>query len=595
MFLSWKRSAQASAPPVRDDFRDVFQGRLVARLASRNRVVKGADSRLGPGKGMINRVQPKKEALRFQATSGSSDPHQVSGAKERNRRDEAHRTRKQAESQAAIPGLAADHRQSVSSSGQNNQGAASASPPPALQDLMTFLQSQPNGALKIPPEQVPAVAAYLVAAGLPHEEVEGLLSSRGFSEQGLSAADLQAAWQRTQGQGASAETLAEPKPRPQQSLAGLNLSPEAQEMLQTPDYRAHWQRLTVSEDMLPILRLALARLGSSPQALARLEEEAQGHGLPLSRVWQILQQGQNRGIVPAANEPSPPSPGENPSPAAMLAARPVTAEEVAEWRQLLLKAGLQPEMVEKMLGQASPATQGDLKATLLALAPPEEPATVLSEPKPLYLPENLRQSPFFQPDQTDGGQSHRFGQGSGDQQPGAAANLASDLAEAFGLPAFSTELSSFTPLGTGLGAPLSAAGPLWNPIAPEVRGSLWSQLQSAIFSNLQPGESRVSLNLNPPEMGHIQLNLHLSGQELAVTAVASRPDVAELATQGVQQLLQALAQQGLVLTQFQVRLQDHPQGLTAAAQAGGREKPGESGERFPAANRRRRGEVDRFV
>ncbi len=155
----------------------------------------------------------------------------------------------------------------------------------------------------------------------------------------------------------------------------------------------------------------------------------------------------------------------------------------------------------------------------------------------------------------------------------------------------------FNPNVNGAAA-LSNTAPLWNPVAPEVRESLWSQLQSGIISNLQPGENQVSLRLNPPKMGQIQLTLNLNGQELTVTAVASRPEVAELANQGVQQLMQALAQQGLVLSQFQVRLQDQPQGLiTNVAHASGRDKPGESGgERPPTTTTRRRaGEVDRFV
>ena len=46
--------------------------------------------------------------------------------------------------------------------------------------------------------------------------------------------------------------------------------------------------------MLPTLRLALARLGGSPEVLAQLDNASQGsQGIPLSRVWQILQNLQN--------------------------------------------------------------------------------------------------------------------------------------------------------------------------------------------------------------------------------------------------------------------------------------------------------------
>jgi flagellar hook-length control protein FliK len=186
------------------------------------------------------------------------------------------------------------------------------------------------------------------------------------------------------------------------------------------------------------------------------------------------------------------------------------------------------------------------------------------------------------------------GNGGENQQYGAA-DLAATRGEAFGLPAFAAELLTFNSQVPGTGAPLSSTSPAWLSFAPEVRAALWSQLHSGIISNLQPGESQVSLKLNPPELGQIQLTLNLNGQELTVTAVASRPDVAELATQGVQQLLQSLAQQGLVLTQFQVRLQEHPGVQTSSLLAGNREKNSESGEKFPPPSRRRSSEVDRFV
>jgi flagellar hook-length control protein FliK len=114
-------------------------------------------------------------------------------------------------------------------------------------------------------------------------------------------------------------------------------------------------------------------------------------------------------------------------------------------------------------------------------------------------------------------------------------------------------------------------------------------------ANLSQGENQVTISLNPPELGHIQLSLNLSGQELAVTAVATRPEVAALANLGVPQLIQALAQQGLVLTQFQVRLQDQPTGQIAPVVAGARQKGSEPGGNLSTSSRRRSGEVDRFV
>ena len=86
-----------------------------------------------------------------------------------------------------------------------------------------------------------------------------------------------------------------------------------------------------------------------------------------------------------------------------------------------------------------------------------------------------------------------------------------------GLGAFFPELQMFSQSGGGAAAALSSLDPGWRPLSPQVRESLWSQIQSGITANLTPGESQVSLNLNPPELGHIQLNLRLVGQVHEIT------------------------------------------------------------------------------
>ncbi len=611
MFLSPGRGAQASTPPVQDSFREVFQGRLVARLSSQAKASGGTQRRssllkttrkgntqLGLGKGRATgRSQQGTKKSAPGAVSDSGESGRVSSTRGRKLWDEARQTHKKSKSQTAALSLGADQTHASSQPVPNPNGSASASPPQALQDLIAFVQSQPDGILKIPMGQAPAVAAVLLNAGLPQEEVDRLLFAPGAQEKGLSAVDLEAAWQRVQGLTAAREPSEGPGGQP---IDGSNLPQEAQEIRQNPDYRALWERLSLPQSMLPTLRLALARLGGAPEDLAQLEEETQGNGIPLARVWQLLQNVLGRQTLDQTSAQSQPSPGENFSQAAILGERPVTGEEMAEWRQVLIKAGLQPELVEKLLGQESPANQEELKATLLALAPQEELPPEQSVPKPLYLPNFLRLRPVSLQDQARGEQPHLEGNGTGEQQQGMAAELAASFpgattGEGAGLPAFSAELQIFTQGPTAAAGPLSSTGPAWGLLSPEVRESLWAQLQSGIVSNLNPGESQVSISLNPPELGQIQLTLRLSGQELAVTAVATRPEVAELATQGVQQLLQGLAQQGFVLTQFQVRLQEQPTSQAAPVFAGTREKGSESGGKFHAPSRRRSGEVDRFV
>jgi hypothetical protein len=627
MFLSSGRGARASSPPVQNTFQEVFQGRLLTRRASRDTGLQGAvrrsfrlgshretDPRLELGRNFspVQSHQGKGESA-LQGAARPGESHQTFAASVRKPREKPHQTQKQPESQVAIPGLGADNGLSSSPPPQPNNTAASTNPPPALRQFIAFLQSLPNGNLKIPAGEAPAVAAFLRSAGLPQEEVARLLPAGGSLEKSLSAADLEAAWQRYQEMGSSPGPQAtsgqslgktdlppENLATPAQSLGGANLPPEAHELIQSPEYQRLWERLTLPESMLPILRLALARLGGSPEQLAQLEEAAQANGIPLARVWQILQK---RPDSLTLNEPSnkgQSSPGEDFSQSAIIGKHPVRGEEVEEWRQVLLKAGLTPEVVEKLLGRVTPANQEELKTALLALAPPGEQPPTAAEPKPLYLPGNLTLRPFLWQDQAGGDQPHLNGNTAGEKQPGAPAELTSSLpagspGEAFGPPAFPIELQALTPGEPSSGAPLSNTLPAWRFLAPEVRESLWSQLRSGIISNLVPGESQVSLSLNPPELGQIQLTLRLSGQELAVTAVATRPEVAEMATFGVQQLLQALAQQGLVLTQFQVRLQDQPARQPTPVLAGAREKGSEPGERSPTSSRRRSGEVDCFV
>ena len=125
------------------------------------------------------------------------------------------------------------------------------------------------------------------------------------------------------------------------------------------------------------------------------------------------------------------------------------------------------------------------------------------------------------------------------------------------------------------GSSTGNASTVWGPFSPDIQEPLWAQLQSGVVSNLSQGENQVTISLNPPDMGQIQLSLQLNGQDLAVTAVATRPEVAAMANQGMPQLAEALAQQGLVLTQFQVHVQGQPGSQVAQVAAGARQKGSE--------------------
>jgi hypothetical protein len=351
------------------------------------------------------------------------------------------------------------------------------------------------------------------------------------------------------------------------------------------------------------VRLALARLGASPQALAQLEDKGQGQGIPLTRVWQVLQSIKDNLNPGGTSEQTGATAAAEASQAAVLGQQKVTGTEMEEWRQVLLKAGLPAEVVEKLLGQKSPGTQEELKTSLLAAAPTEEPLSIVAEPKPLYQPQNLQMRSFFWQTNLGGDQPQLNGDGSEAKGENPTAQLATPAptpvtpatGENFGLSAFAAEFQGLAQEAAGAAVPLSDSGPTWPLPPPEVQESIWTQLQSGITSNLDQGENRVTLNLNPPELGKIQLTLNLSGQDLSVTAVATRPETAELASLGMPQLVQALAQQGLVLTDFQVRLQDQPGRQISPVLAGTRDKGSAPGGQSSTSSRRRSGEVDRFV
>jgi flagellar hook-length control protein FliK len=287
-----------------------------------------------------------------------------------------------------------------------------------------------------------------------------------------------------------------------------------------------------------------------------------------------------------------PEAGANPGRQAVLDAPPA-AQEVEQWRQLLLQSGFSPEMATDLLGNQTPASVAELRARLAALAPAAPPPKTQEAPKPLYLPEDLRLRSLWWGDHS----APESGLGEGERGL---------TQESEGQPwthNFTPEnRGEFTAWLNALAAPPAAPGPglgggPLGPLSPEMRQVVWSQLEAGILGNLKPGESRLDLVLDPPHLGRVELTLNLKGEHLAVTAMLTRPEVAHWAGAGVEQLVQALAQQGLILSQFQVQVRegrgDNPGFLSQEVRAMGRKEPAPSdGE---AARRRRTGRVDRFV
>ncbi|MDD2902402.1 MAG: flagellar hook-length control protein FliK [Syntrophales bacterium] len=415
---------------------------------------------------------------------------------------------------------------------QGTPAVGAAEMPAALKSLMDLVNQQPGQNLKVPPDRLPEVESFLLRTGISPDQLEKLLNSPRFQEQGLTAAELQAAWQNSI----------------KSSLAsqGVGQNGSLTALTSQSDYREIWENLVLPPQSLADLRLELQQLGVAPEAVAKLTEQNYPQGLPLTQVWQLLQQA-----------------GKN---ADSLAHSPLLlngGEQVGKWRQLLEQAGMDQEVAQSLVSGSSPTTREELRTGLLKMAPPAVQLQGQEIPKPLYLPQSVRVRAFPMWQQPDLGQG-----GSGDSSSGnwtqnfafSSQTQQVNLAGSSNLNNFLALLTGDTNLNTGqftasevTGSPTSTVNAL---LTPEARAALWSQVQAGVLGNLSPGVNQVTLTLNPPEMGNLHLSLNVRGDLVEVTAIASHAAVAEAGAAGVQQLAQALNQQGLTLTQFQFHHQD---------------------------------------
>ncbi len=449
------------------------------------------------------------------------------------------------------------------------------SPSPALAGLLELIEQSPGKILPIPATRQPEIAALLSEAGFTPGQIESLLASPQVQEHGLTAEVLRAVWLKS----------VNPVPAQEDEFQLQAM----QQMTSRADYHRLWERLRLPAPAMPDLRLALRQLGASPDVLAGLEEHVDPQGVPVGQIWRIIKQVLMTEGQAVSSQTDATSFAKPDHPAA-----PPSGEELAQWRQLLGQIGFSPEALDGLLGSKTPASAVELGARLAALAPSAPPSDTQDAPKPLYMPESLRlrslcweNQDALEPDLGEGESGHAFLSTSGkfDQ----AASLAAADQGTF---------SSLLTLATGSPALFGASkgeglGGQWGP---EVRQAFWSQVESAILGNLKPGENRLNLMLNPPHLGRIELIFNLKGEELAITAMMTRPEVAHLAGAGVEQLAQALSQQGLVLSQFQVQVRaGAPEAFSSPAEQKAMHKREQDAGGGEAARRRRNNRVDRFV
>jgi hypothetical protein len=420
--------------------------------------------------------------------------------------------------------------------------------PPTLKALTDFINQQPGQALKVPPDRLPQVQDFLLKAGIPPEQVENLLNSPQVQEQGLTAANVQSAWQKGI-QNSLKQALAD---------SGSQLN-SVQNLTNQSDYQSLWQNLTLPPQALGDLRLELQKLGVPAESLTGLNQQNFPNGISLTQVWEFIQQSAKSSAAATANGAAKAS--------NVLDSTPLLegGKDLEKWRQLLTQAGMDPELAQTLTSGLTPTNRGELRATLVQMAP-SSASQEQEVPKPLYLPTSLRvrQVPLLQ--QNDAGQ----GQGSGNGNLGQNLGLppqaqTANLAGTANLNNFMAFLNNNGVLQADQAGATGATGEMVptsanSYLTPEVREALWAQVQSGVLGNLRPGENQITLTLDPPDLGKLDLTLNLKGTMVEVTAITSHSAVADAATAGVQQLAQALNQQGLILTQFQFHHQDESQG-----------------------------------
>jgi hypothetical protein len=445
-----------------------------------------------------------------------------------------------------FPELAGGRRQGAAPEGP---GAGPPGEPAVLAELLELLAASPGGGLKIPGERRPEAQLLLAAAGLSPDQAARLLWHPGTADHGLTPEQVRSLWLQAH--------------TPREAADAGSPTP--------PAWRQLWQKLQLPAEAWPDLKAALQFLGVSPDQLARLEESAAA-GLPLTQVWQLLQD-------PPGEQDAPQTPEEL---ARGLAERlePYPHQAAEAWAGLLRQAGLSEEMVARLWGGVSPGSTAELRARLLKLAPEPEPPPAQDSPKPLYLPVRLQLEPL---PRHPGGEERPADQGSGNHS--FAGHPTPPPAPGGPEGAYALAAQEFLSLAAPF--PGGPSGPA--PAPPSWRQAVWSQIENTVLQHLQPGRTQVSLTLSPPEMGQVELTLELQGQRLLVQALVSRPEVAELAQAQVEQLVQALSRQGLILSQFQVQMPPLPGTAVAAAPTGGRSgfRRPEDGPPHPRASRPR--------
>ncbi len=120
-------------------------------------------------------------------------------------------------------------------------------------------------------------------------------------------------------------------------------------------------------------------------------------------------------------------------------------------------------------------------------------------------------------------------------------------------------------------APAPAASPRMQPSV------LLTQLSGRMMVMIKSGQPTMRLQLYPPDLGHVRVDLKVDGQGVKATLVAENQQVQQILGSHSAELRQSLADQGFNLEQFEVLVQDQEQ-QTASNRSGGEGQDQNQGE-----------------
>lgn len=122
-------------------------------------------------------------------------------------------------------------------------------------------------------------------------------------------------------------------------------------------------------------------------------------------------------------------------------------------------------------------------------------------------------------------------------------------------PAAGENLSGPVPAGSAAPraeAPQAAAAPGLEKFAPR---EMLRQVESGIYKTLNEGAKQLTLRLDPPELGKLNLQITVRGQEVSVALKAENADAGRMLQENLHQLRQTLEDQGLKVGKMEVQTQ----------------------------------------